>query len=869
MRRLVVAVLLAACAAVAPPPAAAQDLEHNRPVQAVIAGWNQILNSVDAYVRGLPYTPTQHAAFAAQLTSVGAEARQVAAEAQAVVEANSRLLQALGPAPGRDDPGDAWEIVQKRRELGDAIAAGRARIAQADLARARAAGLHDELSQVYRRSLIDQLSQRLPSPLTPDRLQPVAGEVAGVIGEALGAPLAWRASLSEEAWHEFLFNWRMLLLAGALLVGWLVRLTLLQKLGRDASIAAPSYARRLVAAVAQGIADGVAPAAVVAGVYIRVQADANLAEALAGQVITAACAASIFFILTAAFSRAVLAPDLPQWRLTSLGPTAARMLNRRIVLLAAVYTLDLLFFHSTRKMALSTDLLALYAMVMGALEAVGIVSVMQNQIWQRPTEARPEAADEGPGKAASGLWRGWTALRWSISALAIAGVFAAAAGYVRLGHYLISNLLISGAIFALIYLCRGLLRELLGMGLRSDFLARRCGLGERSGGLIRFWLEALSGPLLVGVGIYVVMPNWGVPGDDIRRWLGAFLSGFTIGGVRLSLVDAAIAMVVFALALLVTRAIRRTLSERVLPLTELDFGIRNSISVGVGYVGATVAVLLAIAVLGIDLSSLAIVAGALSLGIGFGLQNIVNNFISGLILLVERPIKAGDWVVVGAQEGYVKRINVRATEIETFERASVILPNSELLQSAVMNWTHKDKTGRVEVRVGVAYGSDTQKVRDILLGCARAHPEISSWPAPYVVFRDFAASSLDFEVRAILKDIEKRLMVASDLRFAIDQAFREQGIEIPFAQYDLHFRDLDRLEEVLSGLRRAAPTAPTGALVALRNDAATGATGATGVDERGDAMLAAGDGEDPATDAPPPPAASRPGAGREAALRPQ
>ncbi|MBL8659954.1 MAG: mechanosensitive ion channel family protein [Rhodospirillales bacterium] len=829
--RLILVAGLLALGALAGVPAEAQDHEPARSVQATIVGWGHILDSVEAYVSGLPYTPAQHAAFAAQLSSVSEEAKGVAAQAQGAVEANLRLLNTLGPAPAESEPGEAREIAQKRRELSEAIGAARAQIAQAELARARAAGLYDELSQVYRRSLLDQLGQRLRSPLTPSRLAPVFGEAASTIETMVGAPVAWLAGLPEDRWRDFWLNWRMILLAGAMVAGWLVRRALLGTLGRDTTIAAPSYARRLVAAIAESIADGMVPAAVVACVYFRVQADEGLAEALAGRVATAACTALIFFVLTAAFSRAVLAPDLPQWRLTSLAPAAARMLNRRIMLLAGVYTFDLLFSRATREMVLSSDLLALYAMVMGAIEAFGIVAIMQGVIWRLPAEAPTEAAEAGAPAAGAGRRHAWTALRWNVSAVALAGVVAAIAGYVRLGHYLVGNLLISGTIFALIYLCRGLFREVIGMGLRSQFLTRRCGLGARSGDLISFWLEALTGPLLIGVGVYAVMPSWGVPGEDIRRWTGDFLSGFTIGGVRLSAVDAAVAVAVFALALMVTRALRRTLSERVLPLTKLDLGIRNSLSVGVGYIGSMVAVLLAIAVLGIDLSNLAIVAGALSVGIGFGLQNIVNNFISGLILLVERPIKAGDWVVVGTHQGYVKRINVRATEIETFERASVLLPNSELLQSAVLNWTHKDKTGRVEVGVGVAYGSDTQKVRDILLECARGHVEISSWPAPYVVFREFGASSLDFEVRAFIKDIEKRLMVASDLRFAIDQAFRDNDIEIPFAQHDIRLRDLDRLEQVLAGARALAPAA---GLVPLRG----------GI--RGEAVLTAVDGEDPA-----------------------
>src|SRR5690606_7450934 len=140
-------------------------------------------------------------------------------------------------------------------------------------------------------------------------------------------------------------------------------------------------------------------------------------------------------------------------------------------------------------------------------------------------------------------------------------------------------------------------------------------------------------------------------------------------------------------------------------------------------------------------------------GIGFGMQSIVSNFVSGLILLIERPIKVGDWIVVGVDQGLVKDIRVRATEIETFDRSSVVIPNSELISNRVMNWTLKDRSGRGIVKVGVSYGSDVNRVREILLEIADKRREILSYPAPQVVFIDFGASAFDFELRYFLRDI--------------------------------------------------------------------------------------------------------------------
>ena len=209
----------------------------------------------------------------------------------------------------------------------------------------------------------------------------------------------------------------------------------------------------------------------------------------------------------------------------------------------------------------------------------------------------------------------------------------------------------------------------------------------------------------------------------------------------------------FIALLFATRLFQRWLRERALQQTRMDPGIANSIDTVVGYAGIALAALLAISYAGFDITNLAIVAGALSVGIGFGLQSIVNNFVSGLILLIERPIKVGDWIVVGDQQGHVRRISVRATEIETFDRASLIIPNSELITGRVLNWTHRDSLGRVNIKIGVGYTSDPEQVIAILKKCADDHPQVLRTPAPVAIFENFGDSALDFTLRVCLADI--------------------------------------------------------------------------------------------------------------------
>ncbi len=363
----------------------------------------------------------------------------------------------------------------------------------------------------------------------------------------------------------------------------------------------------------------------------------------------------------------------------------------------------------------------------------------------------------------------------------VLSVLAAFFGYVALSAFVVEQLIRALEVLVLYVLAGRLVEEgimaLLQPGSRTlIWMETTVGLPQRSLNQLGVLASGLLQLLILGMALMIVLVPWGIQSADVWSSLRAVVFGLTIGDVTLSIATVVVALTSFVLAIVMTRAVQRWMKQRYLPQTQLDSGIKNSLTTGVGYIGFVGAAALSLSSLGLSLDRLAIVAGALSVGIGFGLQSIVNNFVSGLILLWERSVRVGDLVIVGDEQGHVRRINIRATEIETFDRSTVIVPNSNLVSGVVKNRVHSGRMGRVLIALPMPRDINIDAFTSLLFELTSKHADILNDPKPAAFLKLITETTLNFELVAFVAEVDTVARVSSELSISIWREVRALGM---------------------------------------------------------------------------------------------
>lgn len=686
-------------------------------------------------------------------------------------------LIAIGAAPVGDGAAEAASLADERKRISEKLSLYEAALRQANLNVDLATEVLNKISAARRRAFYGDVFTKGASPVDADNLSAGVFGFISVIDTTTSVSREYLLSRSNAGTKSRDLIIASISLLAAFLLFFPVRRWLNQKISEIMSENEPTHSRRAIAAAARTAAR-IIPG-VIGGAILYSALDAiNVINDSTSSVAQAVWIGLLALLAVDGAATAVLSPRFTGWRIIPLRSSHAYFVRAMLMSATTVIGIDFVLRVTAPIVDAAQETAFLQSAIVAIILSVLIILLTRKSTWQLEAERA--------GEISSGVLKKLSIIRFSGLLLGVATIAAVLIGYVALGYFVATRVLFISGLIAAWWCVRGLVREALNaLGHKLSPVPSE-DEDEPRGSLIVVWLGLILDLFILGA---FTLPAFVVLGADWTEVRDIFLDaffGFKIGSVTISIADVLAAFFVFVTILAITRFIQRSAETKIFNHLRIDPGVQHSFRTLIGYAGIIVALLSAVGTIGFDLSNLAIVAGALSVGIGFGLQSIVSNFVSGLILLFERPIKVGDWIVVPSGEGYVRHISVRSTEIETFDRSSVIVPNSELITGTVKNLTHGDKIGRIIVPVGVSYNEDPDAIIAMLKDIARQHPRCLRTPEPFVYFFGFGDSSIDFELRVFARDISQGIIIQNDLRLAIFKRFRAEGVEIPFPQRVVH-----------------------------------------------------------------------------------
>ena len=701
--------------------------------------------------------------------SVQDQARQLAASLAPQMAALQAQLAVLGPPPAKGAPPEAAEVASRRRQLDKAQAGLDAQIKQAQLLDQNALQLTEQLTGLRNDQFQARLASRTATPFSQtfwvDPVRTFPDDEARLKRLLARCSDAW-----SEAWQPP--NRQPLLLcliaAALLLAGgrWLLErllLTLATHHVPDGHLRRSAMA--MAVALTAVLTTGLAAQLVYLGLNWNDILDPDL-DALAEASVRLVC----FAAYVTGLGRALLSVRRPSWRLPALPDLAAQRLRRFPWLLGAAALLFGLFERTSR--AIGSSLPATVA-TRGLMALV--VSGLIGMALLRLRHTRRELAAAGGELPARPLWIGLLAAAATLGV--VVSWLGVATGFIALAFFVAVQMLWVGVIVVTVYLLIHLLTDLantllLPRGRSGKRLQAAFELAPHTLEQAATLFSGLIRVVLVVLAMATVLTPFGAGPSDLLASAGRTFSGLKLGQLAIDPGSIFTAVLVLLVGWFVLRTLKRWLREQLLPKSTMEPGMQDSIITLFGYLGGLLVLVLTLAALHVDLKSITWIVSALSVGIGFGLQAIVQNFISGLILLVERPVKVGDWVSLGTVEGDIRRINVRATEIQLWDRSTVIVPNSQLITENVRNVTQSNALGRAQIKLPMPLDTNAGKVRELMLEVLGAHPGTLATPAPYVLLENLDAGSMTFNCVAYVGSPREVAGVKSELLFEMLERLR-------------------------------------------------------------------------------------------------
>lgn len=683
--------------------------------------------------------------------------------AQEQFDGNNKKIQTLGDAPtdGQTEPD---QLAYQRKMLNEELDAVKVILARIDLALAKIDELNTQIVRRRNEALVSMLTYR-QQPLWD--VKNFGSSVVGFLSflyEIITSPANWYHTLDDEKRQLVKKNGvnAFFLICFGFTIAFFLSLLIRRYFGYRRMEQIPIYAQKVTTAVLMFVARALIPSVVLGACLFLLYQQQNFFSGSFGISLRVTLIYILYFLICGVGISVLFVPTHPKWRLIEVSDRTAQRLS--FSLLIGVFLIGIFSYFQTLALLLDQSADVLYALrVLSNAVKAGCISFILAQLilW-----------DKDDLKSVT--------IRSKISILLIiacAVVFSFTIfGYIRLSEFILDRFIFSTLVFGAFYIIRNFLTALIHYVATRLFWQQKLNISEGLIGQIEFWAGLIVFPLLLIFFGLILLAVWGISVDVLLQNTKRILTGFNIGGMHVSITSIILGIITFFFCLAVIRMFKASLLNGRLQKISSDANIRSSLAAGAGFFGIVVSVLLSIVVMGGSLQGVALIAGGLSIGAGLGLQNVINNFVSGLILLFERPIKIGDIVNINGYEGTVRQINMRSTQLELWNRSNVIIPNADILSQSVVNMTYRNRIARTDILVDVDLESDVKQVEQILLEIAKNVDGVAKAPEPFVIFSDMTEGRLRFQISCYTVDISNRIAISNKIRSGILERFKTKGI---------------------------------------------------------------------------------------------
>ncbi len=722
-----------------------------------------------------------------------------------------KRIEALGEAPKDDRVKEAYSISSKRKEFSKEETDVKSKIAEADLILTKIDELEKLILKIRNRALLNNILDRQQNFINPKIFLHNTKQFFKFTFDILKSPTTWFSSLTVSQKQTVRENSVYVLVSAfvSLIFATFLSIFIKRHFGYKKTDKDPDYSNKFFAGISVLIAHGIIPAVIIGAFLFWVRRSTIINNGLFGTALNMLLFYLLYIFIAKAIVKVVFVPKDGKWRLIVVDDAKAKSLNFAfsfsIIAIAVISFLELIAI----KIEYPPEII-LYAKMISCLIKTFCIILITNRMFhkndtQQDSNKTEDVLDTANEKIDSivgttnnedeedyGELTLADKIKMAIYVFTIAVFTIALFGFINLSDYILNRSIATILIIGFAYIVSNTIEVLFHRLLLLKFWIKTLKFKRRDLAKIDIWFGVILNPIIVLLTIFILLGLWGASTDLMVQKIKKILTGFYVGGVKISIKSILLGIFVYFASMSIFKFIKLKFLSNTLEKMDIDYSARNSLSSGFSFFGFLASVFFAIAVMGGSISNLAIIAGALSFGIGLGLQNIINNFVSGVIILFERPIKIGDVVNINGQEGVVKQISIRATELETGVKSSVIIPNANIISGVLVNLTHNNKQTRIDLRFLVDINNDPKEVMKILLDVAQNNKKIITRPAPTVSFNDFSNNGLDFTLNCYIADISNKQNAINDLRIDVFNKFNERGIQTALPQRIIYVESTDK-----------------------------------------------------------------------------